>query len=88
MEAGQVGQPVVLEDRTEGGLHLFFRQDVAEAELVCPPLTDELVGHAAGADFARHVHVVGQVLLEVLAVPAALDKVICCRRAATAWEEC
>ena len=75
LEAGQVGAPAVFEDRLQGGLDFFLRQDVAEAKLMGPPLADELVGHAAGSDFARHVHVVGQILLEVLAIPAAFDQI-------------
>ena len=53
-----------------------LRQDVAQAELVRPPLADELVGHAAGADLALALQVVGQVLLEVLPVPAELDELL------------
>ena len=52
LEAGQVGDPVVLEDRPQGGLDFVLGQEVAQAELMRPPLADELVGHAAGADFA------------------------------------
>src|ERR1700722_7235636 len=39
-----------------------------------PPLADQLVTKAAGAIFARALHVVRQVLPEVLAIPAQLHK--------------
>ena len=60
----------------QGGLDFFLGQEIAQSELMCPPLADELVGHAAGPDFAVPLHVIGQVLLEILAIPAAADDVL------------
>ena len=79
---GACGQPVrsdlklYLKTARRADDHHLLGQDVAQAKLVRPPLADELVGHAAGADFARALLVVGQVLLEVLPVPAQLDELL------------
>ncbi len=76
LEVGEVGQPVVLEDGAHGGLDVLLRQQVAQPELVRPPLADELVAQTARPVLPGALLVVGQVLEEVLSVPALPDEIV------------
>src|SRR5262249_10886735 len=71
---GEIRLKVIFENTAQGGDHFVFWKNIAEAELMRPPLADELVSHAAGSNLSGTIRVVWQVLLEVFAVLAQFDQ--------------
>jgi hypothetical protein len=66
LEAAETVAVIEGDDRCQSRTHVVRRQDVAQVQLVCPPLAQQLVGQASVAEIKR---LTAGLLAVVLAVP-------------------